>query len=314
MNAQSEQDLVARWRKRIPGGAGVVLGPGDDAALIEVPPGELLVVTTDMLVEGVHFRRDWGEADDLGWKSAAVNLSDLAAMGARPGYMVAAVALPDGFASAFADGLVQGLVECARAFDSPLVGGDTVRSSGPYVISVTAVGFVARAVALRRDAARVGDVVAVTGHLGGAAAALRIMNGGEIPDPRLGARLLRPVPRVREARELAAAGLRCAIDCSDGLSRSALLIAHESGCALELDAERIPVQEGATIADALDGGEDYELVVAGPAAAIERAGPLLTAVGRVRAGSGAELLTTDGKRTRLLGGYDAFEATTPPRA
>ncbi|MFN2520882.1 MAG: thiamine-phosphate kinase [Candidatus Limnocylindria bacterium] len=314
MSAASENDLVERWRNRIPSGHGVVLGPGDDAALVEMRPGELAVLTTDMLVEGVHFRREWGAADDLGWKSAAVNLSDLAAMGARPGYLLAAVALPADFEQAFADGLLDGLLECARAFDAPLVGGDTVRSGGPYVVSVTAVGSVAAHAALRRDAARPGDVVAVTGHLGGAAAALRIFDGGGIPDPRLGARLLRPVPRLAEARALAAAGIRCAIDCSDGLARSALFLAQASGCAIEIDGDRIPVQDGASVEDALDGGEDYELVVTGPAAAIERAGPLLTALGRVAAGAGAVLVAPDGRRSALLGGYDAFETTTPPRA
>ncbi len=308
MSLPSERELVARWRAAIPAGSpGVVLGAGDDAALVTLDADRLGVLTTDILIEGVHFRRDWGEPDDLGWKAAAVNLSDLAAMGAVPRYLVASTALPQDLPLAYADGVVKGILECASAFDSALVGGDTVRSSGPYVVAVAAFGEVERERALRRDAARAGDVVAVTGSFGGAAAALRALRTDARPHAALLVRLLRPSPRIAEARSFARAGVRCAIDCSDGLGRSAALIGDASGCAVEIDAARVPVQGGATLEDALGGGEDYELVVAAPETALRASGVPLVVVGRVVAGSGATLLRTDGSRLDLANaGYDAF--------
>lgn len=308
MSLPSERELIARWRAAIPvGSPGVILGPGDDAALVTLDADRLGVLTTDILVEGVHFRRDWGEPADLGWKAAAVNLSDLAAMGATPRYLVASTALPPDLAVAYADGVVRGLVECAGAFDAALVGGDTVRSSGPYVVAVAAFGEVERDHVLRRDAARAGEVVAVTGLFGGAAAALRVLRAASRPEGALFTRLLRPSPRIAEARALARAGVRCAIDSSDGLGRSASLIAEASGCALEIDGAHLPVQSGATLEDALRGGEDYELVLVAPEATLRASGVPVTIVGRALAGRGAWLVRPDGSREDLAdAGYDGF--------
>jgi thiamine-monophosphate kinase len=247
------------------------LGIGDDAATWPAAGDTVAVATTDMLVEGIHFRLDWTSAEDLGWKALAVNLSDLAAMGARPGRALVSVAI-DANRRALVVEVARGLQSLANRTGTQVVGGDTVRSPGPLVINVALIGEADRARLLRRDAARVGDLVAVTGRLGAASAGLALLTerGPHLEaavDPLVAA-LHRPVPRLAAGAILARLGVRCAIDISDGLASETHHLARASGVGIEVDLDRLPLTPAAVealgrqraIDGALSGGEDYELL------------------------------------------------------
>jgi thiamine-monophosphate kinase len=240
----------------------VVLGIGDDAAILEVPAGGRLVVAMDTLYAGVHFPDDTAAAD-IGWKALAVNLSDLAAMGAQPAWCTLSLSLPASDAG-WIDGFLDGFLALAALHDVALVGGDTTR--GPLSVCVTAHGFVAPDCALRRDAARVGDDVWITGALGDAAGALAQWRVGDERDPALRARLERPTPRI--AAGLALAGLaHAAVDVSDGLLADLGHVCVASGVGAEIELDALPVSPAlATAFDAsrrhvlqCSGGDDYEL-------------------------------------------------------
>lgn len=257
------------------------LGIGDDAALLEPPAGMALAICADTLVADVHFRADDPPAD-VGWKALAVNLSDLAAMGAEPLGWLLCISLPQ------ADGrwleqFCAGAGELAASADCPLVGGDTTR--GPLSVTVTAVGAVPPGMALRRDGARSGMAVCVSGTLGDAAWALR----SDDPPPELLARLRRPRPRL--ALGLALRGIAAAcIDISDGLAADLGHVLAASGCGAVIDADRIPASPALSGLPAqqrrelqLAGGDDYELCVVLDEArlpALEAAGHTLHPIGR----------------------------------
>lgn len=316
----SERELIARWRAALPRARGKLrLGIGDDAALYELEGDRVGIFTTDMLVEDVHFRRGWGSWRDLGWKSVAVNLSDVAAMGGEPTLVLVAAALPPSFDVRDADEILRGAQECAAAYGAQVAGGDTVRSSGPVVVSVAAFGEAVRGEVLRRDAARVGDLIAVTGSFGGAAAALRLLQEGRQPPADLLARLVRPLPRIEEGMAFARGGARAGIDCSDGLVRSLDLVGEASGTSVVIEEERVPLDPSATQllgretarSLALAGGEDYELVVAAPAEALRASGLRFEVIGQVIAGTSARVLLRAGDGTTRAAsdeGYDAFRA------
>jgi len=244
----------------------VRLGIGDDAAVLEVPPGQQLVVTTDMLVAGRHFPAAT-DPEAIGHKALAVNLSDLAAMGAEPAWVTLAISLPAADA-AWLTAFCRGFLGLARAHRAALVGGDTVR--GPLAVTVQAMGFVPAGAAIRRAGARPGDGVFVTGTLGDAALGLQCLQGRLVLAPDLErlarARLERPSPRVREG--LALRGLASAmIDISDGLLADLghLLVASGAGAAIDL--RRVPLSaayraflhQGGDLQPALAFGDDYEL-------------------------------------------------------
>jgi thiamine-monophosphate kinase len=240
--------LAARLPDRPPGQVGV----GDDCAVLE---GNRLIAT-DLLVEGVHFRSAWASPTDIGWKALAVNLSDIAAMGGTPESAVAAVALPRARPGR-ADELLAGLLECAQAFACPLVGGDT--STGPALfIAVTVTGHATRPVL--RSGASLGETVYVTGPLGAAAAALLQLERSEAA-PSADA-LHRPVPRLGEGVAAARAGATAMLDLSDGLAVDLPRIARASSVGIDL--QTVPVAEGATMAQAVGGGDDYELCFTAP--------------------------------------------------
>lgn len=295
-----EFDLIARIAERTRARSDVLLGIGDDAALLAAPvPGEALCVCVDTLNAGVHFPEHTAPFD-IGWKALAVNLSDLAAMGAQPRWATLALSLPHSD-SAFVDALIDGLLSLADAHQVALVGGDTTR--GPLSLSVQAIGSVAPARALRRDAARAGDAIYVSGHLGDAAAGLAIVQQHiECADADvacvLRTRLDRPTPRIALGLQLAGVA-HAAIDISDGLLSDLghVLKASGSGAVLDLDAlptssalhtliplaeQRWPLQ--------LAGGDDYELLISGAPACIEAlpayARGELTRIGRIEAGRG----------------------------
>jgi thiamine-monophosphate kinase len=283
---------------------GTLLGIGDDAALLRV--GGTAVVTQDLLVEDVHFRRATTGAHDLGHKALAVNLSDLAAMAAEPVAALVGLCLPPGgVADEEVDQLYAGMEVLAARHGVTVAGGDV--AEGPaLVLAVTAVGRqVAGVPTPLRSGARPGDVLCVTGALGAAAAGLLLLErpglGDAVPEAvarRLRAAQLRPEPRVEEGRALAEAGARAMLDVSDGVALDARQMALASGARAVLELDALPLAEGVpevAAAAGLDarrlagtGGEDYELLAALAPAGLEgarRAVPcLLTPVGRVEEG------------------------------
>jgi thiamine-monophosphate kinase len=297
--------LIERIRARAASRADVVLGIGDDAALLQVPAGHELVLSTDTLVAGVHFPAETAAAD-IGWKALAVNLSDLAAMAATPAWVSLALTLPDGDAD-WLESFLDGFCELADEHGVALVGGDTTR--GPLSITIAAHGFVPAGQALRRAGAGANDDIWVTGTLGDAAGALEQWRGGGLQSAKLRFRLDRPTPRVAAGlalRELASA----AIDLSDGLAADLGHVLRRSGVGAELELGRLPTSR--TLAEhfgdevarwrlQLSGGDDYELCfTAAPAnaLAIEQAmaacGLSATVVGRITAEPGLRLLAPDG--------------------
>ena len=315
--ATGEFDLIARIRARVGTRDDVVLGIGDDAALLAPPPGLQLVVTADTLNAGVHFPHDTAPAD-IGWKSLAVNLSDLAAMGAAPAWCTLSLSLPQPDA-AWIDGFLDGFLDLAGEHGIALVGGDTTR--GPLSISVTAMGLVEPGRALRRDGARVGDDVWVTGTLGDAAGGLARLSGEQVPALR--ARLDHPSPRVDAGRALRGIATAC-VDVSDGLLADLGHIASRSGVAAQVEVDALPMSEAlraafdeaTRAAMQASGGDDYELCFTAPMDARERVEALssqlglrITRIGRMAAGEGVQAVRADGRPwSSARRGYDHFAA------
>ena len=300
-----EFDLIERIRRRLGAQADVVLGIGDDAAIVTPLPDRQLVVGTDTLVKGVHYPVETAAAD-VGWKALAVNLSDLAAMAARPRWVTLALTRPEADA-AWLDDFLDGFLALAVAHGVALVGGDTTR--GPEGITVTAFGSVPADQALRRDAARLGDDLWVTGTLGDAALALQHWREtGRIESDMLAARLNRPTPRV--AFGLALRGIaHAAIDVSDGLLADAGNIARASSLGIELQADALPMSDDLAALPSLArqglqlaGGDDYELCFSAPVAkasqvqsAAEACDVRVTRIGRVVDSAGIRVLGPGGQ-------------------
>jgi thiamine-monophosphate kinase len=325
----AEFDLIELLRSRC-GHArtDVVLGIGDDAAVVAVPAGCELVVCTDTLVAGVHFplRTD---AADIGWKALAVNLSDLAAMGATPAWATLALTLPHADRE-FVECFASGFAELAALHSVALIGGDTTR--GPLTVSVSAFGLVPAGTALRRDGARAGDTVLVTGTLGDGAAGLCCVGGQgedaailssapESARTALRARLDRPQPRIAIGEILRGRASAC-IDVSDGLLADLGHIASASGVGIEIEAARIPASPAFVAAVAADrqsalqlaGGDDYELAftvadgdVETVLDALRASGSQATRIGRVIRGSNVRVLDRDGNAMDVpRGGWEHF--------
>ena len=306
---RSEDELLEAIR-RVFGGAGppVVIGPGDDAAVTEHGAGEL-VLTTDVLVEDVHFRRERTTARDLGYKAIAVNVSDVAAMAASPRFAVCALTLSDAVDAAWVMELAGGMRECCDEFALSLVGGNLSRGRD-VSIAVTIAGEVAEGRAVRRDGARPDHVIVVTGSLGGAAAGLRLAGRRSWTEDERDAlrRQVRPTPRVGEAAVLAAEGATSMIDVSDGLALDLSRLCAASGVGARVELARIPVHPAATPEEALGGGEDYELLATLPSPdAVEAArsrlaeafGVPLAAIGRIIEGAGLVAVADDGQERPL---------------
>jgi thiamine-monophosphate kinase len=263
----SEFDLIARIRARVAARDDVIVGIGDDAAILRMPVGHRLVVAMDTLNIGVHFPVETAPAD-IGWKALAVNLSDLAAMAATPAWCTLSLSLPQPDA-AWVDGFLDGFLALAARHDVALVGGDTTR--GPLSVCVTAHGVVEPRGALLRSGARVDDDVWITGTLGDAAAALRQWQAGESMAPALRARLDRPTPRVAAGLALAGIAHAC-IDVSDGLLADLGHVCRASRIGAELDVDALPSSEALLAAFDVaarrelqaTGGDDYELCFTAP--------------------------------------------------
>jgi thiamine-monophosphate kinase len=236
-----EFGLIARIAARLAtagGVPGLLVGPGDDAAVVQAPDGRV-VVTTDMLVEGVHFRRDWSGGYDVGRRAAAANLADIAAMGARPTALVVGLATPADLALAWVDALADGLRDEAELTRSYIAGGDVVRSP-TLSISVTALGDLDGRPPVMRSGARPGDVVVVAGRLGFAAAGLALLQAGRRESPLAQAHRRPDVP-YQAALRLAELGATSMIDVSDGLVDDLGHIATASGVGIELARDDLPL-------------------------------------------------------------------------
>lgn len=299
----------------------VLIGIGDDAAVLSALT-PCAVVTADMLVEGVDFDWAWATPKDVGHKAAAVNLSDLAAMGAEPRGLLASLALPPQMRVADVLDLLASLHRLGRRFGAPLVGGDVSRTKGPCVIAVTAFGQVEKGRSLPRYAGRPGDIIAVTGTLGAAAAGLWQLQKKAPLTPCLVRRQLRPMPQLGLGRALAKAGVvRAAADISDGLIKDVTHVLR-AGAGAVLDAQALPVaRHVARIAArqklrgwhmALAGGEDFELVLAIAKSAWSAANKIaarqnvaLTAIGQVTAAP--KVCVTNAQGAPLPAGFDHFK-------
>jgi thiamine-monophosphate kinase len=311
----SESELIARIQSRLlPPPDWLLVGIGDDAAVVMPARGRLEVLTVDALVEGVHFDRALMPPDAIGHRALAVNLSDLAAMGAEPRLALLSLGLPADLSCGEFDGIVGGLAALAARHRIHVVGGNLTRSPGPLLIDVTATGTTRPRRVLTRAGARPGDEIYVTGTLGAAAAGLEMLRrraGTDPPSPRCVARLCYPRPRLRVGMLLgrSRAATAC-LDLSDGLADGAHQIARASAVGIEIDAAALPIDPEARawscaagrdpVVDALTGGDDYELLFTCRPKARRRLraamlseGPGLTRIG-VCTGSPGVVLLRDG--------------------
>jgi len=326
----TERALIARIHARVPPTPDwVSTGMGDDAAVLVPERGCHDVVTTDALVEDVHFRRAWSTPQDIGHKALAVTVSDLAAMGATPRGVLLSLALPAHLPLADFDGLADGFLALASTMRVPLVGGNITRSPGPLMLDVTAIGSVRPRRLLTRAGARPGDRIFVTGALGAAAAGLAMLqaNAQSADDDGASACRLayqRPTAQLRTGIIVAnnSVATTC-MDLSDGLADAVRHIAEASGCGADIDAASVPVHAGARawaaahgadpITFAVAGGEDYELVFTVPPrrrrrflTAIHQSGNVpVTDIG-VCTKAPEVVLVRDGQRAPLQGGFTHF--------
>jgi thiamine-monophosphate kinase len=334
MSGFSEDELVAALRKILAEDVpGVRLGPGDDAALVEFGP-HLGILTADLLVEGVHFRRETTSARDLGYKALAVNVSDVAAMGGSPRYAMVSLGIPEDVETTWVVELYGGLRDAGAEYATTIVGGDTSRSDG-VVISVALTGEVPEDLAVTRSGARPGDRIVVTGTLGAAAGGLRLAEAARHDVPAVatpeGRELLeasaRPRARVGEGQSLARLGATAMMDISDGLAIDLGRLCRESGVGASVNLDRVPVSPalrglGSSLAVdpltlAIEGGEDYELLATLRAEAVEQAtetlkdrfGTPLADIGEIKAGEGLVAVGPDGSERPLEPkGWDHFAA------
>lgn len=309
----SEREALRRIFPRLPASASTLVGPGDDAAVLAAPDGRY-VVTTDMMVHGPDFRLAWSSPEDLGWKAAATNLSDVAAMGAVPTALVVAIAAPPALPVSALEEIADGLrAACAAlAPGCGVVGGD-LSASETLTLAITAFGDLEGRAPVLRSGARAGDIVAVSGRLGAAAAGLAVLfreavDAEGVPDraafervvaehPDAVAAQLRPEPPIQDGPLAALAGATAMLDLSDGLALDARRVAEASGVAIDLD----PATLGPDVTTALTGGEDHGLLAAFPAGTVLPGG--FRAVGVVRTGTG---LLVAGRPFTERGGWDPY--------
>jgi len=263
----------------------LIRGIGDDCAVLRVPAGSDLLVTTDMCVEDVHFRREWHPAKSVGHRCLARGLSDIAAMGGEPLACFLSLALPPKLPQRWVNDFMAGLLRLARQYKTPLSGGDT-SSAGKITADIIVLGTVPAGEALLRSKARPGDRIYVTGELGGSAATLKRLYSGKKILPSAGDRHFYPMPRLEVGRWLRKNKLATAmIDISDGLSVDLAHICEESKIDGVLKLQTLPMAEMADLNLALHGGDDYELLFTAPRSAIvprKIAGLPITEIGEIR--------------------------------
>ena len=332
-----EFGLIEKIRKSSsPSSPAVVIGIGDDTAALRIAPATLLLATTDMLIEGVHFDLSYTDFYSLGWKSAAVNLSDIAAMGGVPRFCLTSLGIPSRISVERISDFYRGFNALARTHKTILAGGDTCFSRNSLVISVTVLGEAKKRTVLTRSGARRGDKIFVTGTLGDSGAGLEILKSGVRDNKRekrdegretrdvknLIQKHLRPAPRVAEGRKIALAGCASSmIDISDGLSSDLAHICGASGVGALLFSDAIPLSESLLKSSAqlskpplhyaLSGGEDYELLFTVPPEKIKKLhtlGIALTEIGEVTRTRKMLIVDVRGKRKPLKAtGYNHFE-------
>jgi thiamine-monophosphate kinase len=312
-NASRDND-IASWRQ-------LLLGIGDDAAAWRAD-GSIQLATVDSFIQDVHFPSGLASWEELGWKALAVNLSDIAAMGGLPRYALVSLALPDNTEVSDVTALYSGMLELAGQFGVAIVGGDISRAP-LVVITIAVFGSSRKKQVLSRATARAGELVAVTGYLGAAAAGLEMLTKGLRFDPEATASFrnafLHPVPRIAEGQLLAAQGVKTAIDLSDGLVSDLNQICKASQVGARVEIELVPVEPGVkaqfgeeALELALGGGEDYELLFTGRAEVIDKvkrkAACPITVVGEILAGDkGVTLVDSQGEPVNLVSrGWEHF--------
>jgi thiamine-monophosphate kinase len=331
-----ERELVVRIRRRLeasaPGSQGLVIGIGDDAAVVAPARNRQAVLTTDAQVDGVHFDRAFSSPAEIGARAVVVNVSDLAAMGATPKWLLLSLVLPPTVTVADVEALAGGVAEAAARYGATVIGGNVTSTSGPLVVDVTAVGDVAPRRVLTRSGGQPGDGLYVSGTIGGAAAGLEMLRDGTSGSGDTGqatciARYRTPAARVRLGRAMGQAkAARAAMDLSDGLADAAAQMAEASGCGVEIDGGALPIEPGAhawwaarqrdVVDAALRGGDDYELLFAVPRSGMGRlrhvmrrvATPTLTRVGQLTKDRGHVVRRNDGRRERLPQGFAHWRA------
>jgi thiamine-monophosphate kinase len=334
-----ENRVVSRFRALASGtlGSEIVVGPGDDAAVINPGQGRLLLLTCDMMVQDVHFRWEWASPHQVGWKAMVQNLSDIAAMGGEPTAAVASLAAPGDLSEEVAAGIAEGLVAAASRYGTALVGGDLVGSPGPVAVDVAIMGWVERERLLLRRGAGPGDALLVTGHLGAAAAGLaaREQRLEEAEGSLLGEAIRahhEPHPRLAEARAIASTAKATAMmDLSDGLADDLPRLCQQSGVGAHVRSEKIPLaRECSLVASrlglndlrmAVSGGEDYELLFTAPPGAVGEIQAALSDLGDRRATVIGEIveeeevivLDADGGEITLGKGFDHFAGPATER-
>lgn len=305
MASGGEFDLV---RRMLAVWGDLATGVGDDAAILDVPAAQRLVVSTDTSIERTHFVRDWLSREEIAWRAATAAISDLAATAARPLGMLVALTLSDDDVPRVEE-LATGLGEAARAAGASILGGDITRGD-TLSLTVTVLG--STAVPIRRDGARPGDRLYVTGVLGGPARAVRAWQQGQAPSAWARQRFARPRARIEEAEWLARHGASAMIDISDGLASELRHMAAASQVELRVDVRRFPAGDGGDWRDAAGGGEEYELLVAmrddaDVATFVRTFGVPLTLIGVARASDGGRVVARDGEvRVDLPMGHDHF--------
>lgn len=289
--------------KRLTGGIklspSVVMGAGDDAAVIKWKPGKYLLYTSDMTIEGTHFKKSSATPSQIGWKALCRNISDIAAMGGVPLYAVVSIALPPSLDVSFAGGIYEGIKKAARRYKVDIVGGDTSRSDS-IIIDISLIGEVEKTNLVTRRGARRGDIILVTGSIGGS------LNGKHLDF----------LPRVKESRALVKKySVSSMIDVTDGLLLDLRRILDSSGAGARIYKEMVPLSEGASFEKAVREGEDFELLFTMSRKEARRffTGGMLkdtpvTPIGEITGRScGYRLLSGDGKSERIrAGGYLHF--------
>lgn len=309
-----EKKLIERIRASVAPGRSVVTGIGDDCAVLSIPAGHELLVTTDFTIEKVHFGRDWHPPEVVGRRCLMRGLSDIAAMGGEPLAAFLSVAVAGDVPQRWVDRFLKGLLELGGEFGVPLAGGDTAQSAAGIQADIVVVGTVPRGKAVLRSGAKPGEQIYVTGQLGGVAAALALLMKSKPAGAYL--RRLRPQPRIAAGQWVRRRKLASAmIDLSDGLSTDLEHICSESRVGAEIDAAAIPRMQLATGKEpvgldlALHGGEDYELLFTSAADVPRRvAGVRVTRIGRITKSRGMRLVGMDGKSRPLKAqGWEHFK-------
>lgn len=298
----------------------LICGIGDDCSIDQLAPDQQLLTSTDLLIEDIHFKREWTSMFDLGRKSVAVNVSDIAAMGGVPRALYLGVGRPKQVSERELKEFMQGFIGEVQRYDAVLAGGDTSTSPGPLIIAVTVHGHIKKGTAVERCRAQVGDAIYVSGTLGDSALALQSLTSGRIPPPELLQRLHTPEARVAIGRSLSQEGLASAmLDVSDGLLADLGHILSASGVGAEINIPALPLSAAfrhelekneAQIDLALAGGDDYELLFTSPRHDLDQCSPYkgrVVKIGVITPGSGTVVRQEDGGIYHCgRRGYDHF--------